>query len=80
MEGLGGATRSGVVGGARTGRGAALWAGRGLGEDEASPRARCGDRGLRLWGPRRCHLGRAGPAGFARLQRKLSLALFLPKA
>lgn len=32
MEGLGGATRSGVVGGARTGRG--------LGEDEASPRAR----------------------------------------
>lgn len=72
MEGLGGATRSGVVGGAR--------AGRGLGEDEASPRVRCGDRGLRLWGHRRCRLGRAGPAGFARLQRKLSLASFLPKA
>lgn len=40
MEGLGGATRSGVVGGARTGRGAALWAGRGRGGVWARTRLR----------------------------------------
>lgn len=54
MEGLGGATRSGVVGGARTGRGAALWAGRGRGGVWARTRLR---RARALWRPRPAPLG-----------------------